>query len=356
MARKWKPIHACGHNHDTHGHDTHDHKNHDQSDPTHLKASHSTSSDAAGAFLFPFEPHAHGHASQNERRTLIVVALTVLTMVAEISVGYLTGSMALMADGWHMASHAGALGLAVAAYWFARRESLRHRFAFGTGKIGALAGFTSALLLAVVSLSMVVESTSRLFSPVTINFEDALVVAVLGLAVNGVSAKLLHHGHDHGDHNIKAAYVHVLADALTSVVAIVALLAGRYAGMTWMDPVTGILGSLVVGKWAWGLLRGAGATLLDMTPDHVDVQGLTRLIEARGRIDVLGVHVWEPAPRKFACLVRISAASAEFDADLRETLCTQFHLSELAVDRQPIPKGNAGSPDFVGVKAHSHKT
>jgi cation diffusion facilitator family transporter len=185
-----------------------------------------------------------------ERRTLMVLALTAVTMVAEIVAGSVFNSMALLADGWHMATHAGAFAIAVAAYWFARHHAADRRFAFGTGKVGVLGGFTSAILLGVVAVMMVAESVVRLGTMQAIAFDQALLVAVVGLVVNGVSAVLLagtagHHDHDHGhehdhghghDHNLRSAYVHVLADMLTSVLAIIALLAGKHAGWWWLDP------------------------------------------------------------------------------------------------------------------------
>ena len=248
----------------------------------------------------------HGHSfgldrrRPGERRTLIVALLTAATMVVEIVAGIAFGSMALLADGLHMASHSVALGLALFAYIYCRRHAGDPRFAFGTGKVNSLGGYTSALLLAGFAFYMVVESVSRLLTPVPIVFDAAIAVAVIGLIVNGVSVLILDvrhhahdhdpdahrhgpevpgphhghghshgHGHDHGhghghaDHNLRGAYLHVLADALTSLLAIVALLAGKYLGAVWMDPAMGIVGAILVGRWAYGLLRDSGHTLLD---------------------------------------------------------------------------------------------
>jgi len=219
----------------------------------------------------------------NARRTLWVVALTFVMMIGEIAAGYLTGSMALLADGFHMATHAGALGIAAAAYGFARRNANNRRYSFGTGKVGDLAGFASAMVLGLVSLGIAGESVFRLFEPTSVAFGEATLIAVVGLGVNLLSAFLLagHHGHhdhghshDHGHHhhhdnNLRSAYVHVLADALTSVLAIAALLAGRYLGWVWMDPVMGIVGSIVIAKWAWNLMRDSAAVLLDTTDEPV---------------------------------------------------------------------------------------
>jgi cation diffusion facilitator family transporter len=219
----------------------------------------------------------------HERRTWSVVALTGVMMVAEIVAGSIFGSMALVADGWHMFTHAEALTISALAYRFASRHANDPRFSFGTGKFGELAAFTSAIVLALVALLIAYESATRLLSPVAIHFTEASVVAFIGLAVNLASAWLLfdeehhhhhedddHHAHDHHhghDTNIRAAYMHVLADMLTSVLAIVALLAGRFLGWVWLDPVMGILGALLIARWSWGLLRSAGAVLLDVVPN-----------------------------------------------------------------------------------------
>jgi cation diffusion facilitator family transporter len=209
--------------------------------------------------------------ARHERRTWFVVALTAVMMVAEIVGGTIFGSMALVADGWHMSTHAAALAIAALAYRFARSHAHDARFAFGTGKLGELAGFSSAIILALIALLIGYESVMRLMSPVSIHFGEATAVAAVGLAVNVASAWLLfdqdhHHHHDedghvhhhHHDSNIRAAYVHVLADALISVLAIVALVSGRYLGWVWLDPVIGIVGALVIAQWAVGLMRTAG--------------------------------------------------------------------------------------------------
>jgi cation diffusion facilitator family transporter len=225
--------------------------------------------------------------SRNERRTWLVVALTAVMMVGEIAGGMLFGSMALLADGWHMATHAVALGIAGAAYAFARRHAHNPRFTFGTGKFGDLAAFASAIILGLIALQIAFESVARLFSPVAISYGEAITIAAVGLVVNLLSAWLLredhHHGHGHGhdhhhahdhdhdhhhrDHNLRAAYIHVLADAATSVLAIVALVGEMLAQWTWLDPTVGVLGSAVIGIWAFGLVRDSGAVLLDVTQD-----------------------------------------------------------------------------------------
>jgi cation diffusion facilitator family transporter len=240
-------------------------------------------------------------------------------MVVEIVAGILFGSMALLADGLHMASHAAALTITAVAYVYARRHAADPRYSFGTGKVNALAGFSGALLLALFALVMAYESCARLLSPVQIVFDHALVVAVVGLLVNAASVVLLQgkHGHDHPghhhdhahhddhdhDHNLRSAYLHVMADAVTSVAAIVALLAGKYFGLVWMDPVMGILGALLVGRWSFGLIRDTSAVLLDrQAPDDVTKQ-VRAAVEPHG--EVLDLHVWSIGPGIYACIVSV---------------------------------------------------
>lgn len=227
-----------------------------------------------------FWQHSHSFGQEkkqdSEHRTGIVVAMTVAMMVVEIAAGIIFGSMALLADGLHMASHAVALSINVFAYVYARRHAHDKRFSFGTGKVNALGGFTGAILLGVVALIMAWESAKRIVSPVEISFNQAIFVAVIGLVVNGISVWILnvkhdHHDHDdyahdhhhHHDHNLRSAYLHVLADALTSVLAIFALFMAKYFGLNWMDPVMGILGAILVSRWSLGLLRSTSHTLLD---------------------------------------------------------------------------------------------
>ena len=257
------------------------------------------------------------------RRTRWVVALTAAMMVLEIAAGLWTGSMALLADGIHMATHAGALGVAAFAYWFAKRHVGNPRFTFGTGKVGDLAGFASALLLAVFAIGIAVESFQRLLAPANIAYSEAIWVAVLGLLVNLASAWLLggdhhrhHHGrdhsHDHGhahshtDNNLRSAYLHVLADALTSVMAIVALLAGRYLGWAWMDAAMGLVGAFVIARWSWSLMRDTASVLIDAEA------GPDRLAEVREAIEdgdavVNDLHVWRVGPGNYAVIVSLVA-------------------------------------------------
>lgn len=269
----------------------------------------------------------HGHEflgeahERNERRTWFVVILTAAMMVAEIIGGHIYGSMALIADGWHMSTHAGALGIAALAYRFARRHIGDPRFTFGTGKLGELAAFASAVILLIVALIIVYESVQRLLAPVAIDFAEAIVIAVIGLAVNVASAVLLfdqdHHGHGHGhahdhthahqhhaDYNYRAAYLHVLADALTSVSAIVALGAGLLYGWTFLDPLMGIVGALVIVSWSISLLRSAGAVLVDAVPDRRLAATVREQLEVGGD-RVSDLHLWRLGPGHTALIASV---------------------------------------------------
>lgn len=248
------------------------------------------------------------HKRAGELRTLLVVAITAVMMVVEIVAGLVYGSMALLADGLHMASHTAALGIAVLAYVVSRRLAHDRGFVFGVGKINSLAGFTSAVLLLGFALLMVTESIDRLLHPLAIDFDHALLVATLGLLVNGGCAWILvstphEHGHghshhrdqDHGqhhDHNLRAAYLHVLADALTSVLAIVALLAGKFYGANWLDPVIGIMGAALVARWSYGLIRETARVLLDRQADEQLAELLRQAIEGSGQDRVTDLHYW----------------------------------------------------------------
>ncbi|MFG1480995.1 CDF family Co(II)/Ni(II) efflux transporter DmeF [Xanthobacter sp. V4C-4] len=304
---------------------------------------------------------AHSHVflganhERNTRRTLWVVVLTGVMMAGEIVAGTLTGSMALLADGFHMATHAGALGVTALAYVYARRHAADPRFSFGTGKVGDLAGFASALVLGLVALGIALESMARLLAPVEVAFGDAIAVAVLGLGVNILSALLLsgghahghgdhghghhghghhghgHHGHDHHGHhghhghdhrhahgtaghdednNLRSAYVHVLADALTSVLAIVALMAGRYLGWVWCDPLMGIVGGVVIARWSWSLLRDTASVLLDTTDTHV-AQDVREAVEGPGDAVIRDLHVWRVGPQARAAIISVSGSAGD---------------------------------------------
>lgn len=264
--------------------------------------------------------------ASNERRTLSVVLLTAGMMGLEITAGAIFGSMALLADGWHMGTHAAALGITLFAYRFARRQAKNPRYTFGAGKISVLGGFTSAVVLQVIAILMGIESIGRLLAPQPIRFGEAIAVAVLGLAVNLVSVRLLGAGHhpehskdnpdhddqDHheeqrssSDHNLKAAYLHVLADALTSVLAIIALVAGSFLGWIWLDALMGIVGSLVISVWAIGLLRETGHILLDGQASEDLVAKVRALLEADADTRVVDLHIWQVSEHDAAAIISL---------------------------------------------------
>ncbi len=302
-----------------------------------------------------------------ERRTWAVVALTAVTMVAEIAAGMITGSMALLADGWHMATHVVALSIAGAAYLLARRWSADSRFAFGTWKIEVLGAFSSALLLGVVALAMIFESVHRLVTPAPIQFGWALAVAGIGLAVNLASALILqaghghshahgheaHHGHGHdhdhdhdrghGHHghdiNLRSAYVHVLADAFTSVLAIAALAAGLWAGWTWLDPVMGLVGGAVIGWWAKGLIGESARVLLDREMDAPVVERIRGAIESDGDAEIADLHVWRVGRGSRAAVITIVADRPLEPATYRARLAAIPSLVHVSVEVNRCPHG-----------------
>ncbi len=299
-----------------------------------------------------------GHACHNgvnlrgERNTWWVIALTLIMMVAEISAGMIFGSMALLADGWHMGTHAAALGITAMAYWLARRHSANPQFVFGTGKIGVLGGYTSAVVLAIVALLMAAESVERLFHPRPIQFDESILVAALGLAVNLVSAVILkdghhhHAGHDHGshDHNLKAAYLHVLADALTSILAIAALIAGKWFGWIWLDPVIGIVGAAVILKWAQGLLRDTSRILLDRNIDLGQVEALRRALAREAGDRVTDLHVWQINPGQTAAVVRIDTAAPKAPEFYKQRLEEVAALDHVTVEVNRHCPDDAAAP------------
>ena len=254
-----------------------------------------------------------------ERRTLWVILITATMMVIEITTGLAYGSMALLADGLHMASHTAALGITTIAYIYTRRCAADSRFCFGTGKVNAFAGYTSAVLLALFALLMAWESVVRLFNPVEIAFNQAIVVAVLGLVVNGASMIMLggHHDHDrshdhdhqhshgHADHNLRAAYLHVLADALTSLLAIFALLAGKFLGLNWMDPLMGIVGAILVARWSLGLIRVTSGILLDHQAPGAMLEQMRTAIESIDDNRITDLHVWSIGPGIYSATLTV---------------------------------------------------
>ena len=288
---------------------------------------------------------------RNERRTWFVIALTGTMMVAEIAAGTVFGSMALVADGWHMSTHAAAMLIAALAYLYARKNARNPRFTFGTGKFGDLAAFASAVVLALIALLIGWESFIRLANPVPISFPQAIAVAVIGLAVNLICAWLLrddhsHHGHHHHDrhdehhahgrdNNLRAAYLHVVADALTSVLAIAALLAGSVYGWLWLDPAMGIVGALVIARWSWGLVRDAGAVLLDYVPSDEDLpEEIRSAIETEGDL-ITDLHVWQLGPGHHGAIVSLVSEHPKAPSSYREKLSHIHDLSHVTVEVEP---------------------
>jgi cation diffusion facilitator family transporter len=287
---------------------------------------------------------AHSHESSdistaNERRTLLVVLLTGTTMTVEIIAGHWTGSMALLADGWHMGTHAFALGISYSAYLLARKHMHSEVFTFGTGKFGVLAGYTSAVFLAIAAVWMMVESAIRLVNPVQIAFAEAIWVTIGGLAVNLASVLILHqpghnheheHPHPHGpeeperhahhDHNYRAAYLHVIADTLTSVFALVALLSGRFLGWTFLDPVMGIVGGLMISRWAYHLIKATGLILLDGGVDDSVRNKVRELVEADDESRVADLHLWRVGSKDVALIVSVVTGTGRQAAEYQDRL------------------------------------
>jgi cation diffusion facilitator family transporter len=296
---------------------------------------------------------------RNERKVWLVIALTASMMLVEISAGTIYGSMALVADGWHMSTHAGAMLITALAYRFARKHAGNPRFTFGTGKLGDLAGFASAIVLALIALLIAWESLVRLTQPIHIDFNQAIAVAAVGLVVNLVCAWLLkddhahhghhhghhhHHDHDHDDHhapsksrdnNLRAAYIHVLADALTSVLAIVALLLGSSYGWLWADPVMGVAGALVIARWSWRLIQDSGSVLLDAAAEGQEVrQEIHEAMQPTG-CEVTDLHVWQVGPGLFAAIVSLMAREPKEPAHYKALLAHIHELSHVTVEVQP---------------------
>jgi cation diffusion facilitator family transporter len=293
-----------------------------------------------------------------EKRTLLVVLMTAVMMVIEIAAGLVFGSMALLADGLHMASHTVALGISLFAYVISRRLAADPRFAFGVGKINSLAAFASAVLLLVFAFAMVTESVDRLINPLAIAFDQALLVAAVGLVVNGVSAWILmstphdhghnhahshidnDHGHDHGeghDHNLRAAYLHVLADALTSVLAIVALLAGKYLEAGWMDPAMGIVGAALVARWSVGLIAASARVLLDHQADDRMVGALREAVERGSRDRITDLHLWTIGHGIYAAEIAVVTRNPKPPGYYRELIPEQLNIVHAVVEVHSSP-------------------
>jgi cation diffusion facilitator family transporter len=312
---------------------------------------------------WPHEHRFHEADASAERGTRAVMWITAAAMVVEITAGWWFGSMALLADGWHMSSHALAIGLSAFAYAASRRFASDPRFAFGTWKIEVLAGFASAVMLLAVAATMAVGSVERLVSPQPIHYREALAVAALGLAVNVVCAFILagahghthDHGHGHGggpseahghhhghDLNLRSAYVHVITDAATSVLAILALLGGWLWGWSWLDPVMGLVGAVLVAVWAKGLLGQTGAVLLDREMDHGVVEEIRQEVERSGTERVVDLHVWRVGKNAYACAMTVLSGDPRFDAEearRRISVHEEVKHSTIEVHRGPLPDG-----------------
>jgi len=294
--------------------------------------------------------HGHDFAVKNakgERRTLYVLILTAITMVIEIIAGTVFGSMALLADGWHMGTHVAAFMITIFAYRYARKHAANPAFAFGTGKVSVLGGFASAIALAMVALLMLAESLQRLVDPHIIQFNEAIAVASLGLFINLLSAVLLkddhthhhgheeymheHHRHDH-DHNLRAAYMHVLADALTSVLAIVALVSGKYFGWHWLDPVMGMVGAVIITRWSYGLLKQTGPILLDSSIERDYQTAIKETIENDSDNMIADIHIWKVGANHYAAIISIVTRYPKASQYYKDLLSDFHRLSHLTIE------------------------
>lgn len=292
--------------------------------------------------------HSHDfslHNETGERRTIYVLILTATTMVVEIVAGSIYGSMALLADGWHMGTHVAAFMITIFAYRYARKHANNPAFSFGTGKVSVLGGFASAVALAMVALMMLVESLHRIIEPQLIHFNEAIAVATLGLIVNIISALLLsdghHHHHDeqghdhhhhHHDHNLRAAYLHVLADALTSLLAILALFSGKYFGWNWMDPMMGIVGAIIITRWSLGLLKQTSPILLDGSIEDSYQQKIKDTIENDSDNLISDIHIWRVSANHYAAIISLVTHLPK-PIEHYKNLITDFHkLSHVTIE------------------------
>ncbi|WP_199436110.1 CDF family Co(II)/Ni(II) efflux transporter DmeF [Vibrio owensii] len=296
--------------------------------------------------------HSHDFVSHNqkgEKRTLYVLILTVTTMVVEIAAGTMFGSMALLADGWHMGTHAAAFCITLFAYRYAKQNAHNDRFSFGTGKVSVLGGFTSAIALGIVALMMVVESIHRLFNPESIQFNEAIMVAVIGLVVNLASMLLLqdhhHHGHDHHDHhshdhehehhhdhNLTAAYFHVLADTLTSLLAIVALIVGKFYGWVWLDAMMGIVGAIVIGKWTLGLMKQTAPVLLDESINKSYRDEITETLTPYA--EIVDLHIWKVSGHHYSAAIALKNHSDKTLDEFKQLLSKFDKIHHLTLEVQ----------------------
>ena len=297
------------------------------------------------------EKLTHSHArmkdySANESRTLVVVLLTTITMIVEIVAGYWTGSMALLADGWHMGTHTFALGLSYVAYRFAHYYEESGRFSFGTGKMGVLAGYTSALFLGSAAIWMISESIGRIINPVSIAYSEAIGITFIGLVVNLASVLILnssksdhHHqshddinAHHHHDHNYRAAYLHVIADSLTSFLALIALFSGRYFGWTFLDPMMGIVGGILICRWAYTLLKSTSSILLDGEKGEEIRNQIYDLIESDEDSRIIDLHIWHIGSNEIACIASIVTSQNLTAEDYKARISKSFNFHHTSVE------------------------
>ena len=286
--------------------------------------------------------HSHNFgidSKLHENKVKLVFWLTTVIMVLEITAGTWSGSMALLADGWHMGTHSAAFLIAIFAYPYAKKHANNKDFSFGTGKVNSLGGFASAIALALVALMMIIESVQRLIEPQSIHFNEAIVVAIIGLVVNVASVFILHddhhhhgephHHHDH-DHNMKAAYFHVLADTLTSLLAIVALLVGKYIGLLWMDPLMGIVGAIVIFRWSYGLVKESSEVLLDKSVKKPTLDKISDALSKKNTV-INDIHVWKIATGHQAAILKVTSGeplkSEEYEIILKSFLPQLSHIS-----------------------------
>lgn len=306
--------------------------------------------------------HAPVAPTRTEARTRWVVGVTAVTMVVEIAVGWATGSLALLADGWHMATHVGALGLSAAAYWYARTRAHQREFAFGTGKVYALAGYTSAGLLLAAAVGMAYSAVERFIAPHAVHYDEALPVAVVGLLINLVCAWLLatgpdphaghshahDHDHDHADHDHshdhaaadhahRAAYLHVVADALTSVLAIVALGTGKGLGWTWADPAVALVGAVMITRWSFGLIGESARQLIDMDPSTKSRERIRAALEAMPGTRVDDLHLWRVGPARWVCVVAVATDAPRALDDYRAAIRSAVPVEHVTVEVRPRP-------------------
>ncbi|MEZ8411214.1 CDF family Co(II)/Ni(II) efflux transporter DmeF [Vibrio splendidus] len=290
--------------------------------------------------------HQHNfssHNSQGEKRTFYVLLLTIITMVVEIVAGTIYGSMALLADGWHMGTHAAAFGITLFAYRYAKKHAESERFSFGTGKVSVLGGYTSAIALGIVALLMLVESVHRLFNPQAIQFNEAIIVACIGLTVNVVSMFLLgdhHHDHDsdhghkhgehHHDHNLRAAYMHVLADTLTSLLAIVALLFGKFYGWNWLDAAMGMVGAVVIAKWTMNLMKQTSPILLDENIDQDYRDSVTETLTPYA--SVTDFHMWKVSGHHYSAAITLESNSDKTVSEYKQMLAKFDKINHLTLE------------------------